>query len=227
MASTSGNTLSREDVDLVIERSFPGERLEVIHFTQEPYGKIGFMGYHGRLVVTLSDDRVAEFFVKGIPQKNATQSAYIRELGIFGFEVLFYDKIWPVLNGSACVGYGNLVPRVYLTRDDLMVMEDLKLQGYQPGKAPMGLDQIKSAISALARFHALAILAEKRLGKTFLDLYPKIFGEKLFTLDHNHSVYEPGIRLIERIGEKLGLKSESLEKLPLIMRRMKRYFFLH
>lgn len=56
------------------------------------------------------------------------------------------------------------LPTCYLADDDVLVLEDLRMQGYKlRGRFFDETDTLKSALKTVAHFHSCSILAEARV----------------------------------------------------------------
>lgn len=198
--------LSKQDVDQVVVKS-GYKSSEIVKYREEVYSEEtnGFLGYHGRLIVNLSSETELSFFVKKMPQGNSMISDFIKKSGIFLAEVRFYDEILPVLQcGLRAKNRQKLAPHVYLTKQDLIVMEDLKSLGYMMKKVPLDLAHVKATLAILARFHGATILAEEQLGKTMPELFPGAFNERIL-FNKSVNFFDPGVDAIAGAAEKLGL----------------------
>lgn len=75
-------------------------------------------------------------------------------------------------------------------------------------------ETMRSAIKAIALFHASTILAEKRLGKTFYSMYPDFFKEMIFTGDGKMNDWcIAGIEAAKVVANSLGLKATNFHEL--------------
>ncbi|XP_058795730.1 uncharacterized protein LOC131666810 [Phymastichus coffea] len=71
-------------------------------------------------------------------------------------------------------------PTCYLAKNDILVLEDLREQGFTlRSQETMDINSLKSAAATLARFHACSVLAERRLGKPLNEAFPTFFSEKI------------------------------------------------
>ncbi|XP_014206607.1 uncharacterized protein LOC106638092 [Copidosoma floridanum] len=101
------------------------------------------------------------------------QRDFFKSETLFRNEVVFYTKVWPVMaelqTGGRTVFTG--VAKVYMARDDLIAMEDLRARGFKMADRRKGLqvEKLKRVLKALAGFHALSL--------TLRDLRPQAFAK--------------------------------------------------
>lgn len=109
-----------------------------------------------------NDTEEIDLFVKSVPYEDPSKAEFIANRGIFVKESLLFDKAIPFLTKNY---KGNKwAATCYLAKKDLLVLENLRSQGYRLFDALYNdLSAIKSVIEALARFHSCSILAEARL----------------------------------------------------------------
>lgn len=97
---------------------------------------------------------------KVLPESQERRDAFKSEL-LFRNEVVFYTKVWPALMELQTEGkvVFNGVAKIYIARDDLIAMEDLRAKGFKMSDRRKGLqvDKLKHVLKALAGFHALSL----------------------------------------------------------------------
>lgn len=103
---------------------------------------------------------------KVLPQSRKRREMYKSEI-LFRNEMVFYNKVWPAFEelqrDKQKVFEG--VAKVYLAKDDLIAMEDLKEKGFRMADRRKGLTvaEVEIVLKNLAGFHALSLtLREKR-----------------------------------------------------------------
>ncbi|XP_058804968.1 uncharacterized protein LOC131672053, partial [Phymastichus coffea] len=117
------------------------------------------------------------FFVKSLPESDVIQDIVS---GItFEEELNFYKNIKPLmaLNSES----DRWSPKCYLAENNVLVFEDLRAQGFSMNSEKI-MDErlLKSALVALARFHASTLVAESKLGKPLNEAFPEFLKEKIF-----------------------------------------------
>lgn len=95
-----------------------------------------------------------------MPDSRERREAFKSET-LFRNEVAFYTRVWPALNNLQSRGdrVFDGVARIYVAREDLIAMEDLRERGFRMGDRREGLklNQLRNTLAALAGFHALSI----------------------------------------------------------------------
>ncbi|XP_014214971.1 uncharacterized protein LOC111643014 [Copidosoma floridanum] len=213
----SGDNVSKQDVELVVKRVFgPSTRLVDHHLRSYSMEKIGFMGTHQQLIVTVERENghkeVCTFFLKGIPYELEEQASVIEESRAFYKEAHFYEYMVPELVKS--IKDASWVPRCYLIKDNVLLMEDLKSMNFVMRDKPLDTATLKSALTALGKMHAASVLAEKRMGKSFFELYPDVFTEMLFAEKGRlHNLwFKNGIQAAATVAKSLGLDHTCVPK---------------
>lgn len=182
MGKIPKDLITERDVEIVVERAL-GFQAKVIKYLLKTYSEenLGFLGSYYHLAVTVQKENskiVRTFFFKSVPHDNDLKSSIIEEFGAFDKETNFYKKILPELLKS--VKDKSWIPECYLVKKNVLALEDLETRNFKiKGKILDALD-LQSALTGLAKLHASSILAEKRLGKKFNELFPELFRESLF-----------------------------------------------
>uniref|UniRef100_A0A6V7J1J5 CHK kinase-like domain-containing protein n=1 Tax=Bracon brevicornis TaxID=1563983 RepID=A0A6V7J1J5_9HYME len=212
----SSEIITQQDTKLIAE-TICGPEATVLSFDLKPYSEdpLGLMSAHRRLRIQVRSknkkDQTTEIscFVKALPLDCAPQLDYIKESTVFEKETAFYSKIAPVLLDS----YSGPAwcPRCYIARDGMLCFEDLSVQGFgMRGKLFNGVS-VKSAIRAIASFHASSICAEVRLGRSVTEVQPDFFYELLFVKNKKiHEWFKSGVQVAVAVAERMGLDSSRL-----------------
>lgn len=182
---------------------------ELINYCLRPYceGKIGFLGSHQRLCVTLRHKnkiRTLNFFAKIVPYDVPDQAEYIVTRGIFTKEVIFYQEIVPKLQeiykGERCY------PNCYQVKDNYLIFEDLQKEGYFMRSKLFNRELVTAALTTIARMHAASLITENHLGESFKKLYPQAFKEKAFILTGKTGEwFNAGVHAGVEVARYLGL----------------------
>lgn len=207
--------VSHQDVKVVVERAL-GPRTKLIGYYLRTYSeeKLGFMGAHRHLVVTVQregclNQDVETFFLKSVPHDIEDQASIIEESNVFYKEANFHKLIVPELTrnfkdkswGVSC----------YLVKDDAMVFEDLTSRKFTVRGKILDTPALKSALAGLAKLHVSSILAEKRLGKSLIELYPKVLQESIFNLESRFSEwFHTGVEVAVAVAKSLSLDSTNV-----------------
>ncbi|XP_055635866.1 uncharacterized protein LOC129775308 [Toxorhynchites rutilus septentrionalis] len=192
MLKASDFGLTGSDIQLIATRYF-GRALTVQDAWIEAFGGTpdGFLADHLALkcaVSTINGAKTAKqlsFFVKVVPNGNPVLAKYLQEIGSFQKEIAVCEKVIPRIVEQ--IGATQIVPRYLLTKGDrLIVMENVKLEGYDILKGNGGLlsyRHLEKAFEALARMHAGSILLEEKEHMDLLKLFPGTLAENAWTGD--------------------------------------------
>ncbi|XP_034487244.1 uncharacterized protein LOC117791567 [Drosophila innubila] len=101
---------------------------------------------------------------KVLPESVVQREAYKSDR-LFRNEVEFYTKIMPELNKfqASKTGIGaavfNSIPKCFTARHDLLIMEDLRVRGFEMSDRHKGLsmEETQSVLLQVAQFHALSL----------------------------------------------------------------------
>lgn len=152
---------------------------------------IGFLGDHYKLIVKCKNEKDEisqhEFFVKAMPSSSKKFKDYVKECGLFEKESSFYKHIVPKLQDKK----ENFAPKCLLATETFMVLEDLKIRGFNVCNDFFQYDQWEPVLKALAKLHSASIIYEERQSSgnekyRLNDEYPSIFKETTFVFDINH-----------------------------------------
>ncbi|KAK2582530.1 hypothetical protein KPH14_004824 [Odynerus spinipes] len=193
--------------------------VELINYCLRPYseGKIGFLGSHQRLCVTLRHKnrrKSLDFFAKIIPYDVPDQADYIITRGIFIKEVIFYKEIIPTL----CKSYTGerWCPNCYKVKDNYLIFEDLQREGYSMRSKLFNGELVTAALTTIAQMHAASLIAENHLAKPFNKLYPRAFEEKAFNLiGKTGEWFNAGVNAAVEVARYLGLDPSSIPSVSL------------
>ncbi|XP_048004967.1 uncharacterized protein LOC125240838 [Leguminivora glycinivorella] len=134
---------------------------------------------------------------------------------LFCNEVAFYNKIWPALDNFQrqrnIKSPFKAIPKCYLAQDDLVILKDLKQQGFVMPDRRQGLtiEQCYFVLKNLSQFHALSLAMKHYNPEAFYDLIDVHDGitEVLFSGD-NEEYYKSYYR--EAMHNALDMVEEGL-----------------
>ncbi|XP_032457906.1 uncharacterized protein LOC116738457 [Nasonia vitripennis] len=183
MAGTKPNCfhgfLSTEDVQAVVTKAL-GPNVKIVDYRAKSYSevRVGFLGAHSLLEVTVQRDtttfsEIHSFFVKCIPHNSEKEAKLITDYQAFKRETTFFRDLVPELLKKFKSEQWS--PECYLVKDDVLVFENLKMKKFRMSNLILDEAAVKAAASTLARFHAASVVAEKRLKKSFHEMYPGLF----------------------------------------------------
>lgn len=214
--------VTKTTVSYLIAEIFPSKQLTFTNFQVKPFSseKLGYMGVHELLTIEICvNDELQNFtfFVKSlVPSHNAFEELIFRE------ESNFFRNVMPRL----LEGHRDLqtwAAKCYLCNGDIIVLENLKSQGFDIIKGVLSIDQLRSAVTSLARFHSSSILLENKVKKPLNEVYPGFFEEKLLkNIGNNWKWLSAGIEVVEVVARKLGLEpSHAAAAYTLMLERIK------
>ncbi|NP_001162025.1 juvenile hormone inducible-like protein [Nasonia vitripennis] len=215
MATCNNNQyLDREEVAIMIKEAFgTATKLVKYYSTNLSDKRVGFMSSHRTLVVVVEENdceqKTYSFFLKSIPYEIENQLSWILESKIFTKETNFFKFIVPELMAS--INDKSWIARCYFVKDDLMVFEDLKVKKFKISTKILDEPCVRAALSSYAKLHAASILAERRIGKSWIDLYPELLEEVLFVCKGmSYKWINTGVDINVAIAEKLGFDHKSV-----------------
>ena len=214
-ANTYRNLLTYQEVQALVNRAI-GNDAVVQKFFLESYSdkKLGFLGSHQRLSVeikTASKRDILSFFVKVVPYDLPTQAEYVLDKCVFLKEKIFYRDIFPQL----CHEYKEepWTATCFLSKDNLLVFEDLGAKGYSLRSKLFDKELIESALTTIAKLHACSLLAEARLGKSLKEIYPYAFVENAISeTGKTRTWFEVSVNAIVAVAKHLGLNADFVPK---------------
>ncbi|XP_076232801.1 uncharacterized protein LOC143178170 [Calliopsis andreniformis] len=213
--SIYNNLLTFHEVQQIVKRAL-GSEAEAHKFSLKPYsdGKLGFLGSHKRLSIetkTKNGKETLTFFVKVVPYEVPAQAQYVIDKYVFLKERIFHRDIVPQLQHK----YKSepWTPACYLTKENLLVFEDLGANGYSMRNKLLTKELIVSGLTTIARLHAASLLAEARLGTSLKKLYPYTFVENAFCqTGKTREWFDTGVKAIIAVAKQLGLDASLIPK---------------
>ncbi|XP_052864462.1 uncharacterized protein LOC128271068 [Anopheles cruzii] len=219
-----------------IGHTVEADEIDIKSWTIEPFSatRIGFLGDHYTLKVVFriaagTPEYEEQYFVKSLPEGMPSFTRYLSEIRTFSKETAIYRELMPQLQGTT---YGaRFAPRSFLRdgrRDDVLVFEDLSLQGFRVWSQTFDLPHLGQALRALARLHAAGIRLEQARGHSVAQLYPELVAENSWLQQEGYprvAELEDNIRcLVAYAGEFYADEARSnpklLESLPGTMRQI-------
>lgn len=233
ISTMESKELSDVDIKTLVSKTLnPSVDFEILEIHRKSYSDqtLGMLGSHESLRLRVKhqidqQEVIQDFnyFVKSLPYSNKLQVKFMEDLGIFLEEVRFYREILPLLQTGST---DKWCARVYMIlENDLMIMEDLKFQGYEMStiQPQLSSEEAHWAVTTLANFHASSLAAELREGRRFEELFPEAFREKMFVLNEDQSWFNDEIDLVVRMAKKLGIPGD-VEKIRGICQRVNDFF---
>ncbi|CAH0562112.1 unnamed protein product [Brassicogethes aeneus] len=167
------------------------------------------------------DQWTTSIIYKCLPESAARREAYKSEK-LFRNEVAFYTKVMPLYEKfqkskeNILSSTFQAIPKCYYARDNLIVLEDLRLSGYEMADRKVGLNfkQITAVLDELAKFHAVSLAVKMLHPQDFYTLLNTRDGisEALF-IKENEEWYRDYYK--HAIQNVLDMASKKLSKLEL------------
>ncbi|XP_052851519.1 uncharacterized protein LOC128261729 isoform X2 [Drosophila gunungcola] len=166
--------LSRSECEKILENAqkSSGKSKLLDYHAARDLSAIGYLGDYYALTLSYchEEDEVVrdiQLFVKAMPQ----HSAELAKEEIFQKEAWLYDTLLRKMQTFSNIKWS--ADCVY-TRNDLMVLEDIKLQGFRAaGSTELNEAHMKQLIESVASFHAASLVYEHRtktnIGQTYGD----------------------------------------------------------
>ncbi|XP_014236829.1 uncharacterized protein LOC106659049 [Trichogramma pretiosum] len=176
--------------------------------------KVGFAGSHQFLnveVIKNGKKLALCFFMKTFPYDVPVQVAMIKNCKLFFKESKFYESILPKLMTSVKNKYWSAL--CYLSKENVIILDNMKDKHFELKGMSLCETYMKSALKTLALMHASAMIAEKKLGQSFLEVYPEIFQEAVWTKQTKfYDWYRYGVDAAVSVAKKFGLDYTCIPK---------------
>ncbi|XP_062552923.1 uncharacterized protein LOC134218073 [Armigeres subalbatus] len=154
--------ISKDECELIVRNALKSSDALVIEYNISKIpGHIGFLGEYLRLKVLVERNGVQSrerYFLKSLPIADKNQRSMMESLGFFRKEVGVYSQILNAFGHNATPSKWR--PNCYLTRNDLIVLEDLTWQqGFSMLDTRMALRQshLHLVLDALSQMHGLSL----------------------------------------------------------------------
>ncbi|OXU19715.1 hypothetical protein TSAR_008167 [Trichomalopsis sarcophagae] len=208
-------SLSAEDVQAVITKAL-GPNVKVVDYRIKPFAdvRVGFLSANLLLEVTVQRDTTISsethsFFVKCIPHNSEKEEKLLNDLQVFKREGTFFRDMEPEMLKNFKGEHWNA--ECYLVKDDVLVFENLQMKNFRMSNLILDEATGKAAASTLARFHAASVIVEKRLKKSFQEMYPDLFECSIFNRGNFYrNWFRAGIDVILDVGETLNLDTSKV-----------------
>lgn len=219
--------ITKKDCETIVARAI-GSELSIVETKLLPAKKDqdGFFGDTFLLEVAFvrnGTEERASFFVKTLP-RSGERAEMARALLAYDKEIFFYRTLLPEFRRLRLDV--SFAPEYYFSKNEsLVVFEELTARGFG-NRTLFGLEEAKSALRALALFHAASLLYEDERTGTHgrpyrLDReHPEVFEERFFRFRdetsfaarHFSAAYDCLVDLVELLPEEEATKSSFLER---------------
>ncbi|CRK90554.1 CLUMA_CG004258, isoform A [Clunio marinus] len=192
--------LSKGECEEIVRKATNHKNVKIINFHIESFGSyVGFLGEYFRLKIDTNVDESHQeinFFVKSLPLKNVKLRKLLIDTRIFKKEVFLYENLLSTLSQFSDVSW---CPNAFLFRDDLLVLNDMTLEGYKmlPFDFKFTQAHVESTLKCLASFHCCSIVYEHTEGKSITKQFESMLFE---TSVADISWYHAGLKTIYDIA---------------------------
>ncbi|XP_067008674.2 uncharacterized protein [Anabrus simplex] len=245
---SSSGILSNEECRSIIqaclkENDFNDVKVEIKPLEGAP---AGFMSEHYRirLQVEFPDNTVREFkfFAKTVPRKVPLHTAYVEDSGAYFKETYFYSKVMPGLqthrvkdegtaNGDESFKNHRWAPQCFLTRPDIVVLQDLSVYNMKlfNSRELMDFKHCEVILREIADFHAATVILEEKqalISNKHCDIneiYPVVFDESITSSlsdDDSKGWFKAGVRSVLPLVDLLPKYKDNHEVRDLIRNKI-------
>ncbi|XP_048507422.1 uncharacterized protein LOC125500097 [Athalia rosae] len=189
--------LTPNEVKGIIEKRIRTSDYEVLDKKCETTGSnSGYLGQYFRVTIILrinetQETEVLRYFVKKTPLATSPMGKAVADSGVYVKEIAVYTKIFTEFEEI------TFAPVIYLSKDDLLVFNDLSQDGYQmPNKfAFFTIEQCEVVLRKVAELHAQSFIFEENItadGKkrSIQGTYGEILAETYFRDVEDSSGYK-------------------------------------
>lgn len=188
--SPNNDHISLDEVSSICGKLFPSSNVKILNYHLKPFSEesFGYLSIHDQLTVEILDPEESlfskskkrkislTFFVKRIlPSPTACQKLFFEE------ESKFFRDVVPRLLDNFTSEFWTA--ECYLAKKNVIVMEDLRVRGFQMPSVHLSDNQLILSMASLARYHASSMLLEDKLRKPLNQVYPGHFEEKLLNVE--------------------------------------------
>ncbi|CAG9827578.1 unnamed protein product [Diabrotica balteata] len=180
----------REDVYEVLRKRMKHKNYKLLTYYLEDINiKDGNLSDYLKLAVSIEEEKRIiniKFFIKLLPLKMLYFQEMLTPQG-FKKEILFYNTFVPIAEQLGMTDM-DFLPKCYLVKKDLIVLNDLSVQGYSSTEEKFfDYEHLSLVIRQLAKLHSLSFLIEHRLSKVLgenikIDEYFKDLTEEYHIL---------------------------------------------
>ncbi|XP_055592168.1 uncharacterized protein LOC129743943 isoform X1 [Uranotaenia lowii] len=211
------NVISDSECRQIVENALGKGAFSIVSYSLDTIpGHLGFLGEYFSLTVIVQKDggsqSTEKYFVKSLPIGDENQRAMMEELGFFRKEVLVYSRILAkFIDGKE--GSHKWRPNCYYTRDDLIVLEDLKWrQSFSMIHFKTALEKpfLHLVLENVAQMHAESLNYEKNVvqGKRLDDIHADVLKE--IAVQRKNGWFVAGLKAIKAIA----LNKTRYSKIP-------------
>lgn len=130
----------------------------------------GYLSEHYSLTIWYEEDKQIKskvFFVKAVLNQQTFLSEFAKSMDVFRKENFIYNTFFAELQKME--RYKEIVPKCYFSKENILVLEDLTLSGYNVGERLKfyNVNQCQAALKTLSYYHAYSIIFEEMKSKKY------------------------------------------------------------
>ncbi|XP_028131734.2 uncharacterized protein LOC114327345 [Diabrotica virgifera virgifera] len=165
----------REDVYEIIQKRMKHKNYKLLAYRLDDINvKDGTLSDYLKLIISIEEEKQInniKCFVKLFPSKLSYFQEMLTPAG-FKKEILFYNTFVPIVEQLGMADM-DFLPRFYLVKNDMIVLNDLSVQGYSSTEETFfDYEHLSLVIRQLAKLHSMSFLIEHRLSK--------VLGENIY-----------------------------------------------
>ncbi|GAB0089206.1 uncharacterized protein DMENIID0001_037100 [Sergentomyia squamirostris] len=198
--------VTRAECVEIVSQTMNLDRVHVIDYVIEAASDeiLGFLGEYFKLTIEIEENSIKKklyYFLKALP-RDPDQREMIERIGLFHKEVQLYSILLPKLKWNT--GSSKWRPNCYLSRYDLLIMEELGHLGYGhlPNRMEFTENHMQETLKCLARMHAASLEFEtNHCENTRLDA---IYGSLLFEsqITGKNTWFKAGLEAVRAYAER-------------------------
>lgn len=145
---------------------------------------------------------------------SSEQKEFMASTNLFHKETAIYSELLAPMLSTASFKFAA---RSYFSRDDILVLDDLSVQGYtlMPSRVGLSRKHVRIVLKSLAEMHARSMHFEQEILKKPLD---KVYDETLFEVQISRDIawFTTGLKTIEMMALKRSKYAKDPEVCQLI-----------
>lgn len=234
---SDNSELSSDDLVAITQKFYSENynkigKVEIISHETKALSEVpcGFLSQHTLLTVKFESEGckyTAEFFVKNLVN---SLKEYVQEFGVFKKEIGIFREVIPKMATYSSIKWA---PHSYLSKENVMVFENLQSNGYEMVTNNNGLFNVHHqlvAVGALAAMHASSIVYNKQKNEIQTENWFHMLDENVYPSDPNAMksvthcyVVDTLSELLMRIPKYKDSISEILPNFQKLLHQMKEF----
>lgn len=189
---------------------------------------LGFLGEYFNLQIAFEVGetiRIFCYFVKSLPIGNQREREIQSEQGFHKKEVSIYRDIFKRIKTEKQSSTDQWCPRFFLSTDDVLVLEDLAVKGYQtlPFRYKFKQGHVEESLKMLARFHSCSLAYDdKNPGRNIGEDFADVLFDKNFSA--SNPWFQTGFRVIEAVAKFKNKLDNSTKQVEILRQKFDETF---